>query len=319
MSILAIVEIINGRFSKASLETLAFTGTFAQRENTKAEAMTFGKPTEETLLQLGNCGIAILHTIESPSPDHLADFASAGAIGQAIVAIRANLLVLPHNTFGKSLGGQLSGSLKAGLVSGVCDFPRTDNGFVVKRSVFSGKAFATTKILSPIKIITLNPNSFDAFEGTPTACEINIIAVTAPEVRSVLVDSNKTGSGKSLADASIVVSGGKGMKGPENWGMLEQLANALDGVLACSRPVSDAHWRPHEEHVGQTGLQIAPNLYIAVGISGAIQHLAGVNRSKCVLVINKDPEAPFFKSADFGIIGDAFEVVPLLTKAIEEA
>jgi electron transfer flavoprotein alpha subunit len=193
--------------------------------------------------------------------------------------------------------------------------PDTSNGFVVKKSVFSGKAFANVRINSAIKIVSLNPNAFTAVLGAGSAEVVSTAATISSSVKIASV--SKSSGARTLTESEIVVSAGRGMKGPENWGMIEELADVLNAGLACSRPVADAHWRPHHEHVGQTGVAIAPNLYIAVGISGAIQHLAGVNRSKTIVVINKDPEAPFFKAADYGIVGDAFEVIPKLTAALK--
>ena len=227
------------------------------------------------------------------------------------------MIVISHNQTGKAVAGRVAARLKAGLVTGAIALPDTTNGFVVKKSVFSGKAYANVSINSTVKIISLNPNSFHTktVDGT-ASIEALPVNVDASKVKIVAV--NKVSGEVPLTEAEIVVSGGRGLKGPENWGMIEDLAHVLHAATACSRPVADAHWRPHHEHVGQTGVQIAPNLYFAIGISGAIQHLAGVNRSKVIVVINKDPEAPFFKAADYGIIGDAFEVVPQLTAEIKK-
>jgi electron transfer flavoprotein alpha subunit len=207
--------------------------------------------------------------------------------------------------------------LKAGLVTGAVALPDTSNGFVVKKTVFSGKAFANIAINTDVKIIALNPNAYQIVSGEGIA-QVEPFMVTAEPPKVKVIQVTKAKGEVPLTEAEIVVSGGRGLKGPENWGIIEDLARALHAATACSRPVADAHWRPHNEHVGQTGIAIAPNLYIAVGISGAIQHLAGVNRSKIIVVINKDPEAPFFKAADYGIIGDAFEVVPKMTEAIKK-
>ncbi|HEY0066373.1 MAG TPA: electron transfer flavoprotein subunit alpha/FixB family protein, partial [Flavisolibacter sp.] len=207
--------------------------------------------------------------------------------------------------------------LKAGLVSGATALPDTSNGFTIRKNVFSGKAFATVSINTDVKIIALNVNAFAINQGEGTAEVVSFQAtVDAPRLKTV--GSSKTSGKVALTEADIVVSAGRGLKGPENWKMVEELGDLLGAALACSRPVADAHWRPHNEHVGQTGIAIAPNLYIAIGISGAIQHLAGVNRSKVIVVVNKDPEAPFFKAADYGIVGDAFEVVPKMIEAVKK-
>ena len=206
--------------------------------------------------------------------------------------------------------------MEAGLVTGASSLPDTENGFVVTKTVFSGKAFASIQIETPIKVIAINQNSFGvvAYDSTATVEEINI---PIPAASIKITKLEKVEGEIPLTEASLVVSGGRGLKGPENWGILLDLAKSLGAATACSRPVSDTDWRPHHEHVGQTGIQIAPNLYIAIGISGAIQHLAGVSSSKVIVVINKDPEAPFFKVADYGIVGDAFEVVPKIIESVK--
>jgi electron transfer flavoprotein alpha subunit len=218
--------------------------------------------------------------------------------------------------FGKSVAPRLSVKLKAGLVTGAVKLPELSNGFSVRRSVFSGKAFADVKITTPTKIITLNANAFEINKtgGNAEVIESNI-EITPSNI--TVIETKKNEGNISLADADKVISGGRGLKGPENWGMIEELAKLLGAATACSRPVADSNWRPHHEHVGQTGVAISPNLYIAVGISGAIQHLAGVNRSKTIVVINNDPEAPFFKAADYGIVGDAFQVMPKIIEAVK--
>ncbi len=227
----------------------------------------------------------------------------------------AKILVFSNNSSGRSLAPRLAVRLKAGLVSGATALP--DSGKAVRKNVFSGKAYANVSFNSDIRVISLNVNAFTINEGSGTAEVSQFNAqVDAPKIKTV--GSTKTSGKVALTEADVVVSAGRGMKGPENWGMVEELADTLGAALACSRPVADAHWRPHNEHVGQTGIAIAPNLYIAIGISGAIQHLAGVNRSKVIVVINKDPEAPFFKAADYGIVGDAFDIVPKMTQAIKK-
>ncbi|HEX7458238.1 MAG TPA: electron transfer flavoprotein subunit alpha/FixB family protein, partial [Ginsengibacter sp.] len=238
-------------------------------------------------------------------------------IAEAAKIIDAKVIIFSNNFNGKAIAPRLSVKLKAGLVSGAVSLPELSNGFVVKKNVFSGKAFANVSIKTDIKIISLNANAYKITESEGVA-EVTELNVTIPESKVKVKEVNKVVGEVPLSEAEIVVSGGRGLKGPENWQIVTDLAKALGAATACSRPVSDSDWRPHHEHVGQTGLAIAPNLYVAIGISGAIQHLAGVNRSKTIVVINKDPEAPFFKAADYGIVGDAFEVVPKITEAVKK-
>jgi len=266
---------------------------------------------------LGKYGVKKVHQVNNASLNQLDAQVYAKVIAEAATQSGANVVVFSHNQTGKAVAARVAVRLKAGLVAGACALPDTGNGFVVRKTVFSGKAFANVSITSAVKVISLNPNSYTtiASEGTAEVNQLSI-AVDTPKVKVTAV--NKVSGEVPLTEAEIVVSGGRGLKGPENWGILLDLAKELGAATACSRPVGDAHWRPHHEHVGQTGVQVAPNLYIAIGISGAIQHLAGVNRSKVIVVINKDPEAPFFKAADYGIVGDAFEVVPKLTEEIKK-
>jgi electron transfer flavoprotein alpha subunit len=238
-------------------------------------------------------------------------------IAEAARAIDAKVIVFSNNFNGKAIAPRLSVRLKAGLVSGAVALPDTSNGFTVKKNVFSGKAFANITVGTDIKIISLNPNSYSISTSDGLA-EVVEFAATVDTAKVQVTATNKVVGEVPLSEAEIVISGGRGLKGPENWGMVTDLAKLLGAATACSRPVADIHWRPHHEHVGQTGLAIAPNLYFAIGISGAIQHLAGVNRSKVIVVINKDPEAPFFKAADYGIVGDAFEVMPKIIEAVKQ-
>jgi electron transfer flavoprotein alpha subunit len=228
------------------------------------------------------------------------------------------VIILSHSSTGKSIAGRLSVRLNAGLISGVNSLP-TGNASALraKKSVFSGKAVAEYELTSAIKVLSLMGNAVKP-ESNGSQVAVETVTVGSANGR-IRVKSVKTQEGiVPLPEAEVVVSAGRGMKGPENWGMIEELATTLGATTACSRPVADAHWRPHHEHVGQTGIAIRPNLYIAIGISGAIQHLAGVNNSKVIVVINKDPEAPFFKAADYGVVGDLFEVVPQLNAAINK-
>jgi electron transfer flavoprotein alpha subunit len=241
----------------------------------------------------------------------------AQVISSAATALSATVLVCSNNLAGKAIAPRLSVALKAGLVSGAIALPDTSNGFVVKKNVFSGKALANVAITTAIKVIAISPNSYSVSTPGGTA-EVVASTVAVPAGKVSVTGQSKVEGEVPLTEAELVISGGRGLKGPENWGFVTDLAKLVGASTACSRAVADAHWRPHHEHVGQTGLAIAPNLYFAIGISGAIQHLAGVNRSKVIVVINKDPEAPFFKAADYGIVGDAFEVMPKIIEAVRK-
>jgi electron transfer flavoprotein alpha subunit len=229
----------------------------------------------------------------------------------------SQIIVFAHSITGRAIAPRLSARLKAGYISGATGLPDTSNGFIVRRNVFSGKAFMDVRVETPVKIISVNPNSFGVRELEGVAM-VQPFQTSTVAGRVVTREIKKVNGQVPLGEAELVVSGGRGLKGPEHWGMVEDLAGLIGAATACSRAVADAHWRPHHEHVGQTGLAIAPNLYFAIGISGAIQHLAGVNRSKVIVVVNKDPEAPFFKAADYGIVGDAFEVMPKVIEAVRQ-
>lgn len=317
MSVLIFADQSEGHIKKASLEALSYGAKVAEKLGVAAEAVVLGNVNED-LAALGQYGVKKIYHVNNESLNHLDAQVFTGVIADVAQSSGAKVIVFSNNVDGKSIAPRLSVKLKAGLVSGAVALPETNNGFVVKKSVFSGKAFAGIAINTDIKIIALNPNAFQVnATGTGNAEVVNFDAkVEAPKIKVTSV--NKVKGEVPLSEADIVVSGGRGLKGPENWGMIEELAKLLGAATACSRPVADTHWRPHHEHVGQTGLAIAPNLYIAIGISGAIQHLAGVNRSKTIVVINKDAEAPFFKAADYGIVGDAFEVVPRLIEEVKK-
>jgi electron transfer flavoprotein alpha subunit len=316
MSVLIFLDQADGHVRKSSLEAASYGAAIAKVSGTDAEAVILGTVSEDLTL-LGKYGIKKIHTISNASLNQLDAQLYTKVIAEVVASTGANLIIFSNNLVGKAVAPRLSVRLKAGLVTGAVALPDISNGFVVKKNVFSGKAFANVSINTPIKIISLNPNSFSITtgEGVAEVAELNV-TVDAPKV--TVTATNKVEGEVPLTEAEIVVSGGRGLKGPENWGLVTDLAKALGAATACSRPVADIHWRPHHEHVGQTGIAIAPNLYIAIGISGAIQHLAGVNRSKTIVVINKDPEAPFFKAADYGIVGDAFEVVPKITEAVKK-
>ncbi|SDW09823.1 electron transfer flavoprotein alpha subunit apoprotein [Hydrobacter penzbergensis] len=314
--VLIYIDQSEGHIKKASFEAMSYGAEVAEQLGTVAEGLVLGQVNDD-LAALGKYGVKKVHQVNNDALNHLDAQVYAKVIAEAVTATNANVVIFSHNQTGKAISSRVAARLKAGIVTGASSLPDTSNGFVVRKTVFSGKAFAHVNILSSIKVISLSPNSYTTTVGAGVA-EVNQlnIAVDAPKVKVTAV--NKVTGEIPLTEADIVVSGGRGMKGPENWGILLDLAKELGAATACSRPVGDAHWRPHHEHVGQTGIQIAPNLYIALGISGAIQHLAGVNRSKVIVVINKDPEAPFFKAADYGIVGDLFEVVPKLTEEIRK-
>jgi electron transfer flavoprotein alpha subunit len=286
--------------------------------NVAAEGSLLGTVTTD-LSTLGKYGIKKIHQAAQEGLNHLDAQVYAKIIADSATATGATVIVFSNNLNGKAVAPRVAARLKAGLVSGAVALPDTTSGFVVKKNVFSGKAFAHVAINTPVKVIALNPNSYPVREAEGSgSAEVVALSVTAPAPKVKVVSATQATGEVPLTEAELVVSGGRGLKGPENWGIIEDLAKALGAATACSRPVADAGWRPHHEHVGQTGIAIAPNLYIAIGISGAIQHLAGVNRSKVIVVVNKDPEAPFFKAADYGIVGDAFEVVPKMTEAVKK-
>jgi len=316
MSVLIFIDTADGHVKKASLEAMTYGAKIAEQLGTSAEGIVLGT-SKDDLAKLGRYGVKKIHHVKNETLNHLDAQVYAKLIAQVAVQTGAKVIVFSNNVDGKAIAPRLSARMKAGLVSGAIALPDTSKGFVVKKSVFSGKAFANISLNTDVKIISLSPNAYQTIAGEGVAEIINTeIAADASKVKVTAV--NKLSGEILLTEADIVVSAGRGMKGPENWGMVEELAKLLHAATACSRPVADAHWRPHNEHVGQTGIAIAPNLYIAIGISGAIQHLAGVNRSKVIVVINKDPEAPFFKAADYGIVGDAFEVLPKMIEAVKK-
>lgn len=319
MSVIVLAEHSQGSFKKKVFEQVQYAAGIARALNTSLTAVVPGNASAEAMQGLGAYGAQKVLQVADARLDNLSAKAYTKVLIAAAEKENAKVIVAGHDVTGKAVAPRLAAILKAGLVAGAISLPDLSNGFVVKKNVFAGKAFAFVNISSDTKIVTLMPNSFPVkqAEGSATVETLDVAFDDrdfAVQVKAV----NKVTGTVPLSEAELVVSGGRGLKGPENWGILESLAGSLGAVLACSRPVADAHWRPHHEHVGQTGGTIRPNLYIAVGISGAIQHLAGVNGSKTIVVINKDPEAPFFKAADYGIVGDALEIVPKLTAAVEK-
>ena len=315
MAILFLVEIAEGKVKKASFEAASYAAKYASQIGKEAVGLALGTIDHAALSALGIYGATkVLHS-ENKAFDNFDASAYAKAIADVATKVNADTIVISQTLTGKAVAPVVSARLKAGIVSGAVGLPDAD--FVVKKAAFSGKAFAYVKVETAVKVVSLVPNSFGAAKGEGSATVEDIQVEAATSRITVKEVTRQTGDVAPLPEAELVVSAGRGMKGPENWGIVEDLANALGATTACSRPVADVHWRPHYEHVGQTGVAIRPNLYIAIGISGAIQHLAGVNQSKCIVVINKDPEAPFFKAADYGIVGDLFEIVPKLTAAVK--
>jgi electron transfer flavoprotein alpha subunit len=316
MSVLVFLDQADGHIKKSSFEAANYAAKTASLLGTDAQAIVFGTVADD-LPSLGHYGISKVHTITDAALNNVDAQVYTKVLQQAVEATGADVIVFTNNSTAKAVAPRLSVALKAGIVPGAIALPEIANGFTVRKTVFSGKAFANITVTSAKKIIALNPNSFQVVMGTGTA-EVVGMNVNIPAGKVEMVSVNKVSGEVPLSEADIVVSGGRGLKGPENWGLVTELATLLGAATACSRPVADIDWRPHHEHVGQTGLAIAPNLYFAIGISGAIQHLAGVNRSKTIVVINKDPEAPFFKAADYGIVGDAFEVMPKIIEAVKK-
>ncbi|HTF04901.1 MAG TPA: electron transfer flavoprotein subunit alpha/FixB family protein [Bacteroidia bacterium] len=321
MSVLVFAEAANGKIRKTSLEAVNYAANIAQSLSTSVTAVIDGKTDAALLSELGKAGAAKVIPVNSAKLESEDCALWAAALEQVVQAENASVIIFSHDLMGKAIAPRLAVKLKAGIIAGAVTNPVVDGSkMTVTKTAYSGKATAHYTIHSEKKIITLLPNSFPVKPGEGTAV-VAPMDVNLDNVKGVVtVKEKKTRSADTapLPEAELVVSAGRGMKAPENWGIVEELAQSLGATTACSRPVADMHWRPHHEHVGQTGIAIRPNLYIAIGISGAIQHLAGVNGSKTIVVINTDKEAPFFKSADYGVIGDAFEVVPRLTAAIKK-
>ena len=323
MSILVYIDHAQGNIKKSSLEALSYAQQIAaQTGDSSIVAVALGSLPEKTLSDLGNYGAKRVLSANSTLFDSFDSSVFTKVLAQAVQEVGATWVIFSHNSRARAIAPRLSARLQAGLVTGVVTLPTVSgNAVTVRRAVFSGKAFADYQINTPIRILSLNPNALPIRKvESPQPAEVTVLSVdvSGSEVRVQLIETKQlSGNAVPLTEAEIVVSAGRGMKGPENWNLVEDLATALGATTACSRPVADVGWRPHHEHVGQTGITIRPNLYVAVGISGAIQHLAGVNNSKVIVVINKDPEAPFFKAADYGIVGDAFEILPKITAAVK--
>lgn len=319
MSILVYIEQSEGKVKKTSLEAVFFANALAAITGEgDVVAVALGTLDSGELVGVGTAGAAKVLHVTDPRLNEGVIQAHASVVTQAFKNVGAKTLVLAKSSLGDAVAARLSIKLGAALVSNVVELPNTSSGYLVKRSIFTGKAFAEASVTTENKILAVKKNAIDLkMNGAPASVEAFEVILDSSDFASKIISTERATGEVLLPEADIVVSGGRGMKGPENWGMLEELAKTLGAATGCSKPVSDIGWRPHHEHVGQTGVKVAPSLYIAIGISGAIQHLAGVNSSKNIVVINKDPEAPFFKAADYGIVGDAFEIVPKLTEALK--
>ena len=316
MSVLVYTESEEGQFKKTAFEVASYAKGVADMLGTEVTAVSFNA---QAAGELGKYGVSKLLKVNNEKLQKFNAKAYADVLKQAAQKEGAKVIVLSQSANAKYLAPLLAVQLEAGYASNVVALPEGTEPLQVKRTAFTNKAFSFTTISTDVKIIGLSKNAFGLKESqTETSEEDFSPSLEEGDFAINVVSVDKAADKVTIADAEIVVSGGRGMKGPENWGMLEELAEVLGAATACSKPVSDMGWRPHSEHVGQTGKPVAANLYIAVGISGAIQHLAGVSASKTKVVINNDPEAPFFKAADYGVVGDAFEIVPKLTEKLKE-
>jgi len=314
MSVLVYTENWEGKFKKVSFELLSYGKKLADDMGVPMYALSLGKVADEELKTLASYGADKIYKSEDGF-ENLDNEVYAAAIGHAAEQLEATVVLFSQDNVGNALAGHVAARLKAGLVSAVSALPVSYDPFIIKKKVYTNKVFGHVKVNTPQKVLSLSKNTFEIIENA-AAGDIESISLEIPTAKTK-VESVDVVKGKLLlTDAELVVSGGRGLKGPENWGMIEELAAKLGAATGCSRPVSDEGWRPHTEHVGQTGKIIAPNLYIAIGISGAIQHVGGISNSKYIVAINKDPDAPIFEVADYGIVGDAFKVVPELINAL---
>ena len=311
MSVLVYIESSEGKIKKSSREAVSYSAALGG----EVTAICLENIEHAELATIGKNGAA---KVLACTEDLNTAQASASALAQAVSSIGAETVVFANSAGSGAIGSRLSIKIDASMVSSVVSLPDTSNGYTIRKSIFTGNAFADVELKKSKKVLSVNKNTVELKEDGGDAIVESFSPSISEDDKRVIVTNIDKASGKILLpEAEIVVSGGRGLKGPENWGMIEDLAEALGAATGCSKPVSDLDWRPHSEHVGQTGIKVSPSLYIAIGISGAIQHLAGVNSSKNIVVINTDEEAPFFKAADYGIVGDAFEVVPKLTEAIK--
>ena len=308
MAVLVYLESEENKFKKTAYEALSYGKALADKMGVKVSGLIFNCSDTDSLKKYGADKII---TIDNPDFQKFSSKKYSHALAEVIKSENSSVVILSSSANSKFLGAHLSGITDASYVSNVVEIPESISPFVIKRTCFTNKAFSSTEMSDGLRIISVSSNSFGMVESFNDSTVESFNPEKVDSNQEIINIEKETGS-VTIADADIVVSAGRGLKGPENWGMIETLADTLGAATACSKPVSDMGWRPHSEHVGQTGKPVSSNLYIAIGISGAIQHLAGINSSKVKVVINNDPEAPFFKSADYGIVGDAFEVVPAL-------
>jgi len=308
MAVLVYLESEEDKFKKTAYEALSYGKALADKMGVKVSGLIFNCSDTDSLKKYGADKII---TIDNPDFQKFSSKKYSYALAEVIKSENSSVVILSSSANSKFLGAHLSGITDASYVSNVVEIPESISPFVIKRTCFTNKAFSSTEMSDGLRIISVSSNSFGMVESFNDSTVESFNPEKVDSNQEIINIEKDTGS-VTIADADIVVSAGRGLKGPENWGMIETLAETLGAATACSKPVSDMGWRPHSEHVGQTGKPVSSNLYIAIGISGAIQHLAGINSSKVKVVINNDPEAPFFKAADYGIVGDAFEVVPAL-------
>ncbi|MEO1655685.1 MAG: electron transfer flavoprotein subunit alpha/FixB family protein [Bacteroidota bacterium] len=319
MSILVFVESADGELRGSALEAVAYGAALSEKMNLPAKALVLGNDVPaDQLPKIGNYGInQVIHVADDRLNAGVIQ-AYANTIGQVAEKEGTTVLVLAKSSLGDAVSARVAVKLQAALASNVMELPDLSDGFKVKRGVYTGKAFQITELNADKKILALKKNAIAA-NATDAQAQVETFEaqLSDADFGVTITKTDKVTGEILLPEADLVVSGGRGLKGPENWGIIEELAKELGAATGCSKPVSDLDWRPHHEHIGQTGVKVSPQLYLAVGISGAIQHLAGVSSSKVIVVVNKDPDAPFFKAADYGIVGDAFDVLPKLTEAVK--
>ena len=314
MGVLVYIESEENKYKKTAYEALSYGKALADKMGVKVSGLVFNCSDTDSLKKYGADKII---TIDNSDFEKFSSKKYSHALAEVIKSENSSVVILSSSADSKFLGAHLSGITDSSYVSNVVGIPESISPFVVKRTCFTNKAFSSTEMIDGLRIISVSSNSFGMIESFNDSTVESFSPEKVDSNQRTIKIEKETGS-ITIADADIVVSAGRGLKGPENWEMIESLADTLGAATACSKPVSDMGWRPHSEHVGQTGKPVSSNLYIAIGISGAIQHLAGINSSKVKVVINSDPEAPFFKAADYGVVGDAFEVIPELIEKLKD-